>query len=173
MRGTCLSNCAKLRYARFIPARAGNMTYKKTHGRGPAVHPRACGEHTERVENHISVCGSSPRVRGTSSDRSYYPSLMRFIPARAGNIKASAVCVALTPVHPRACGEHETTVDPIVKKRGSSPRVRGTFYDFRGFSKGQRFIPARAGNIALNPYRVPMPTVHPRACGEHQSSTSW
>ena len=49
---------------------------------------------------------------------------------------------------------------------GSSPRVRGTVVGGREWHVTKRFIPARAGNGAIDPAEIASPTVHPRACGE-------
>ena len=45
--------------------------------------------------------------------------------------------------------------------------MRGTFIDSGAFTAYKRFIPALAGNICFNCGIIFMPTVHPRACGEH------
>ncbi len=51
---------------------------------------------------------------------------------------------------------------------GSSPRVRGTPHPIHERCIMMRFIPARAGNTPGMRVRITTPTVHPRACGEHQ-----
>src|SRR6266567_4567577 len=50
---------------RFIPARAGNMSWRSWTSNGTPVHPRACGEHLTAEEKRSDGSGSSPRVRGT------------------------------------------------------------------------------------------------------------
>ena len=50
---------------------------------------------------------------------------------------------------------------------GSSPRGRGTHGNQRRGVRGNRFIPARAGNTASGRRRRGAATVHPRAGGEH------
>ncbi len=70
-----------------------------------------------------------------------------FIPACAGNMQ---VCPQLWTTY-----------------RGSSPRVRGTwFFNFRNLLF-RRFIPASAGNIVLCAALLCNAAVHPRECGEH------
>ena len=54
------------------------------------------------------------------------------------------------PVHPRACGEHDSTHSPE--------------------HQDQRFIPAHAGNTKIEMALGVMASVHPRACGEHTAS---
>ena len=50
---------------------------------------------------------------------------------------------------------------------GSSPRVRGTCLAPRQCASGLRFIPACAGNIAVENLQALARAVHPRVCGEH------
>ena len=161
-----------------------------------AVHPRVCGEQILRtVSRNQSQFGSSPRVRGTDQTLALIWSLMRFIPACAGNTDRRAV-------HPRVCGEQSriacftqiyeygssprvrgtglvSICQPMSHCAGSSPRVRGTGF---GCSTEDRFIPACAGNSVTTVARannrfIPAcagnsgaasapDAVHPRVCGE-------
>ena len=79
----------------------------------------------------------------------------------------------LYSVHPRACGEHNSSPSFRSRPIGSSPRVRGTLSHGLPSDSGLRFIPARAGNTCLLrgvSHQVP---VHPRACGEHVVRRVW
>ena len=79
---------------------------------------------------------------------------IRFIPARAGNIKSlSTPCLTIT-VHPRACGEHRDGLDNVGMFGGSSPRVRGTSLLGIRDTGHRRFIPARAGNMYTRRWRT-------------------
>ena len=49
-------------------------------------------------------------------------------------------------VHPRVCGELHADADAGAAVDGSSPRVRGTHVRAVARVRGQRFIPACAGN---------------------------
>ena len=86
-------------------------------------------------------------MRGTHrlgiDDRGYE----RFIPAHAGNTRTSSSGLTLMTVHPRACGEHSSTVNALGLPSGSSPRMRGTRTLADSGAQGT--------------------SVHPRACGEH------
>ena len=70
--------------------------------------------------------GSSPRVRGTSAREYSLEEVQRFIPTSAGNIYKRQFGYESCSVHPHECGEHTGNVLLVVKKPGSSPRVRGT-----------------------------------------------
>ncbi len=70
-------------------------------------------------------------------------------------------------VHPRACGEHYGAHLLVDRRRGSSPRVRGTHRADAGDVAVSRFIPARAGNTSAKRAAITPSAVHPRACGEH------
>ena len=50
---------------------------------------------------------------------------------------------------------------------GSSPRVRGTSRLNMSTMPDRRFIPACAGNMDTSQHQQPLPSVHPRVCGEH------
>ena len=130
------------------------------------VHPRACGEQQLLVMASSIQLGSSPRVRGTVADRFWQQLAIRFIPARAGNRISITTALAITLVHPRACGEQEASRLGLDALGGSSPRVRGTVEPPSSDAVARRFIPARAGNRPLHHILQQPALVHPRACGE-------
>ena len=70
-------------------------------------------------------------------------------------------------VHPRVCGEHLSNITQQIKKRGSSPRVRGTPRTRTTYDACRRFIPACAGNTRNSSRSASCSSVHPRVCGEH------
>ena len=69
--------------------------------------------------------------------------------------------------HPRGCGEHARKKEENQIYFGSSPRVRGTPGRRSGAVDRRRVIPAGAGNTAANVMPSPLPSGHPRGCGEH------
>ena len=99
-------------------------------------------------------------------------SATRFIPALAGNIRLSSTGWCVSPVHPRARGEHEAPRIRLLNTTGSSPRSRGTFFAFESNAPIIRFIPALAGNMMLAGIRSVWLAVHPRARGEHNVTSS-
>ena len=71
-------------------------------------------------------------------------------------------------VHPRTRGEHEIEGQSTAYAAGSSPHPRGTPATVMRNAMRRRFIPAPAGNTALDDHQPPAATVHPRTRGEHQ-----
>ena len=111
---------------RFIPARAGNTLSRDDRADSTTVHPRAGGEHIPSASASAIVCGSSPRGRGTLQGRPSVLGHVRFIPARAGNTANRVAMPSISPVHPRAGGEHKLRALEQRGAAGSSPRGRGT-----------------------------------------------
>ena len=169
-RGTCLPFARSARFLRFIPARAGNMLCDRRARSVSPVHPRAGGEHRSRGSATVSPAGSSPRGRGTCGAGIDYGLVVRFIPARAGNMWPWAGIAPGQTVHPRAGGEHHCISDEESRYYGSSPRGRGTCIARAVLGGARRFIPARAGNIGSRARGARPSSVHPRAGGEHRSS---
>ena len=167
LRGTWYPPAHVKHFFRFIPAPAGNIRPCLGSSRSAAVHPRACGEHARRQSPHRRQLGSSPRLRGTSGRGRSGQRRPRFIPAPAGNMPCCCKVKSISPVHPRACGEHEWAKMLEGLGNGSSPRLRGTSLTPKGNQLCLRFIPAPAGNIQAGNSNVCSTPVHPRACGEH------
>ena len=153
---------------RFIPARAGNTFMRSGPVSGLAVHPRSRGEHGTTRPPKPSRSGSSPLARGTQVDPRGQGLGVRFIPARAGNTRASPVTARLRPVHPRSRGEHAVISPRAARISGSSPLARGTRGRAGGRGRSRRFIPARAGNTTDRRATATGTTVHPRSRGEHR-----
>ena len=69
------------------------------------------------------------------------------------------------------CGEHPDAPICSRKRRGSSPRVRGTPARRECGGAVLRFIPACAGNTRECQVRRFSTAVHPRVCGEHAGAS--
>ncbi len=95
-----------------------------------------------------------------------------FIPACAGNTHQPHINYMENSVHPRVCGEHDSSSQEKCPLFGSSPRVRGTLDGVFSLAIAGRFIPACAGNTALVPTTSASMPVHPRVCGEHKMRDS-
>ena len=84
-RGTRKVGPDELIRLRFIPAYAGNSAKSARLPARRPVHPRLRGELADSDALAISMSGSSPLTRGTPRTNTPAVSLVRFIPAYAGN----------------------------------------------------------------------------------------
>ena len=130
----------------IIPAHAGNTPSNFRCLDGSADHPRARGEHRDRIppkllnsdhprargEHEVvsgalaKITGSSPRTRGTPHPEARTQAPRRIIPAHAGNTPSPPLHCAREADHPRARGEHVCGGRAHRANFGSSPRTRGT-----------------------------------------------
>ncbi len=156
---------------RFIPAWAGNASRPRPRAADPAVHPRVGGERARALVQRLPVVGSSPRGRGTHNRPLREVALRRFIPAWAGNARATISTGGACPVHPRVGGERRSTRALNRSKPGSSPRGRGTHAPRPRRRHRRRFIPAWAGNAGRPSMRLLAVPVHPRVGGERPQET--
>ena len=70
------------------------------------------------------------------------------IPAYAGNTLVDGLMQEGVRDHPRVCGEHDESMNPISVEEGSSPRMRGTLLVCHDGSFQYGIIPAYAGNTS-------------------------
>ena len=145
----------------------GNTLAKQYHDETEAVHPHACGEHSNNTFRTKRVGGSSPRLWGTRETPLDERKDIRFIPTLVGNTTALFVERAKIAVHPHACGEHGRISRYKCLWRGSSPRLWGTQNLNRCYTVYKRFIPTLVGNTQAKGRGFIASTVHPHACGEH------
>ena len=92
----------------------------------------------------------------------------RIIPAHAGNTSETLTPPPPLTDHPRARGEHCSTLPATKKAVGSSPRTRGTLRSPSHSRFSGRIIPAHAGNTWRNEHPPAAGSDHPRARGEHR-----
>ena len=85
MRGTRANHLVWSEWSRIIPAHAGNSCARRKNRSHASDHPRACGELDGLRCDAVKAAGSSPRMRGTRPKNSVTASLIRIIPAHAGN----------------------------------------------------------------------------------------
>ena len=116
--------------------------------------------------SEMSLCGSSPRARGTPEHLDDKVEMSRFIPACAGNARRMPESLGMATVHPRVRGERTIAGTLGTIRDGSSPRARGTPHRLLDHSLRHRFIPACAGNARARSTRSIRATVHPRVRGE-------
>ncbi len=128
-------------------------------------HPRACGANGARQCVTLSICGSSPRMRGKLTKLLKDSGLERIIPAHAGQTDGGYARSVAAADHPRACGANAIADEWDTAAAGSSPRMRGKRWRTPDLGRRWRIIPAHAGQTgaAIIPTRTR--TDHPRACG--------
>ncbi len=152
---------------RFIPTHVGNTHGRKLFVEYEAVHPHACGEHSQPCRMNRWPTGSSPRMWGTLVDFGAQREARRFIPTHVGNTPTSRTPRPARTVHPHACGEHTAYRYAAADGDGSSPRMWGTPNSRIPRVGIVRFIPTHVGNTALPTSHCAPHAVHPHACGEH------
>ena len=157
--------------ARLIPAQAGTTTSLGLRRRAQRAHPRAGGDHATDGLNSGSSDGSSPRRRGPPQRWPGRKRPPRLIPAQAGTT-CWRVFLALTHgAHPRAGGDHMTSRRASLTDAGSSPRRRGPHPVQWDAHAASRLIPAQAGTTLSRSVRLPCASAHPRAGGDHMTSS--
>ncbi|SEP57022.1 hypothetical protein SAMN05421693_10162 [Ectothiorhodospira magna] len=166
LRGTLACSKDDSRHYRFIPAPAGNASFRRLASLSIAVHPRTCGERSIVIYDEAQKFGSSPHLRGTLLRLNQLHFISRFIPAPAGNAINSTSANRRATVHPRTCGERPYYSFHAAQGHGSSPHLRGTRAAQQAMMQMERFIPAPAGNAARSSSRMNASAVHPRTCGE-------
>ena len=110
-------------------------------------------------------------MRGTRLPRGRHGQDRGIIPALAGNTRLCASSGMARWDHPRACGEHTPAARSNRHTLGSSPRLRGTLGGTRRARPDMGIIPALAGNTRCCVRAWSSGWDHPRACGEHESTT--
>ena len=148
LRGTRSFSSSSSALFGIIPALAGNTYPSMWSSATRWDHPRACGEHLVCSLKLVFSLGSSPRLRGTLEPWSRKHTHQGIIPALAGNTLCAMSCMSWSGDHPRACGEHFSTVSPMSLTCGSSPRLRGTHPRLQGHGRHPGIIPALAGNTS-------------------------
>ena len=154
---------------RIIPAHAG-----QTRGHRRCVvmmtdHPRACGANWKRPWRNYPKPGSSPRMRGKLLFCHCVSSLLRIIPAHAGQTRTIPAPPRQKADHPRACGANCANESALSAVVGSSPRMRGKRLRLKHVVGLVRIIPAHAGQTIRQTGLLANGADHPRACGANCS----
>ena len=129
------------------------------------VYPRVCGGTTGLDGPAISNSGLSPRVRGNRGMAKERFTMMRSIPACAGEPSGATTAAACTRVYPRVCGGTPGASRRTPSSAGLSPRVRGNRSYRPRLRRWRWSIPACAGEP---PSQLALPkavSVYPRVCG--------
>ena len=151
----------------IIPAHAGLTRPKAVSTVLLWDHPRACGAHRQKQLRGILLQGSSPRMRGSLTDRRRNDISAGIIPAHAGLTSRITADINAPRDHPRACGAHRSENGWKRVRWGSSPRMRGSLSSGTVNVRVDGIIPAHAGlTYAIKKWN-PEAKDHPRACGAH------
>ena len=165
VRGNRQPGGQRFRFARSIPACAGEPPARRRARRRRGVYPRVCGgTHYDQVYVPVKE-GLSPRVRGNRIRKHRRMVVRGSIPACAGEPRVSAPRRRLCGVYPRVCGGTSQPAGSARSVRGLSPRVRGNHPRAGRHRQRERSIPACAGEPAGAGARTPGRVVYPRVCG--------
>ena len=171
MRGKLEEGSTDIHAARIIPAHAGQTVVLSRAVSGSSDHPRACGANSGLTYPIPSVAGSSPRMRGKPPQIKAEFSMIRIIPAHAGQTPLPDPARQVRTDHPRACGANSVRLSKRRHATGSSPRMRGkrTMEFWTPFAG--RIIPAHAGQTSVFSLSFLLVPDHPRACGANKDLT--
>ena len=152
--------------SRFIPAGAGNSKIQSIADAAGTVYPRWRGELRQLSDRSATNFGLSPLARGTPDAIAGSCIPPRFIPAGAGNSARLKGKNFWGSVYPRWRGELSSSARIMPAAGGLSPLARGTQSPAAALYRGDRFIPAGAGNSPESPVLRYALTVYPRWRGE-------
>ena len=149
-----------------IPAWAGKPRQQQLTLELERVHPRVGGEAAEPGGEAHAVQGPSPRGRGSLGGRDAGDRRERSIPAWAGKPCRASWSRGHERVHPRVGGEAIRSGKSVSRRRGPSPRGRGS-REWRGEEpRRPGSIPAWAGKPSTWFGGHRCCGVHPRVGGE-------
>ena len=171
MRGALPGPVLGALHIRIIPAYAGSTAIPPRASGTQRDHPRVCGEHSCTLHWRNPSWGSSPRMRGALAQAFDAVADMRIIPAYAGSTYGVWARHGGCEDHPRVCGEHTYVGACRMLVEGSSPRMRGALPLITRLNLLRGIIPAYAGSTSSQSWWIPLPTDHPRVCGEHTGLT--
>ncbi len=137
-------------HVRIIPAHAGQTYTCRWHPPARTDHPRACGANNASSMVTLSICGSSPRMRGKHMDDGRHHRRRRIIPAHAGQTRPPTHGPVIRADHPRACGANQPLTVAVINTTGSSPRMRGKRDRHDREGRCGRIIPAHAGQTSVS-----------------------
>ena len=160
------------RTRRIIPAHAGQTWVWIRFFQTTTDHPRACGANEQDTDSDPDRIGSSPRMRGKRRRQDAHASLLRIIPAHAGQTSLLMMLMLPPPDHPRACGANVTVDGGGQPVAGSSPRMRGKLTANAVIRLTMRIIPAHAGQTWRADASTTACPDHPRACGANMTGTA-
>ncbi len=150
---------------RSIPANAGEPGVVRGQHRGFGVHPRERGGAVDPDSPTQPVPGPSPRTRGSPESARWATGSGRSIPANAGEPRDRRCLRRQRPVHPRERGGARHASDSMTRRRGPSPRTRGSRMTPAFWAIRTGSIPANAGEPTAERQSLSPAAVHPRERG--------
>ena len=150
---------------RSIPASAGEPAGGEHNEHPATVYPRECGGTAVEPFVKVNYGGLSPRVRGNHPSISCPYSLLRSIPASAGEPWLLVSSRFGDRVYPRECGGTRNHRPNAARTSGLSPRVRGNLRMPLPLDCMAGSIPASAGEPTDREPQGKAEAVYPRECG--------
>ena len=129
------------------------------------AYPRVCGGTGTAGLPVAAILGLSPRVRGNLNTPGIAATMMRPIPACAGEPTALSSRGRSRRAYPRVCGGTCGREATLVAAEGLSPRVRGNHSIAIVVSGSSGPIPACAGEPPTPSPSSRRPWAYPRVCG--------
>ncbi len=154
----------------IIPACAGSTTGVAASAKVTRDHPHMCGS-TAGLRRCLAGYGIIPACAGSTTVGKTKLLFIWDHPRMCGSTSWETLRRSSIRDHPRMCGEHQTDFTCSVRRRGSSPHVRGAPRRSRPARAVVGIIPACAGSTGHSRFRVLLIRDHPRMCGEHRSLT--
>ena len=148
-----------------IPAWAGETTARSKSPEENGVYPRVGGGNSSNAVGSGKGTGLSPRGRGKPTPRAMQVSLVRSIPAWAGETPPYPRHRRHPRVYPRVGGGNPGTDIRLFHRRGLSPRGRGKPFPPPRVPAASRSIPAWAGETRLVSLCLELGEVYPRVGG--------
>ena len=165
LRGNLLADEIKIQSPGVIPAPAGEPRTRDTGTPLREGHPRTCGGTSNLVELTEDARGSSPHLRGNRGTVSMETTILRVIPAPAGEPGGESASARCHGGHPRTCGGTQVKGLERTSTTGSSPHLRGNHPSREPGIRPARVIPAPAGEPTTENQKSLTCPGHPRTCG--------
>ena len=153
------------RDTRSIPAYAGEPSHDGGGSARHLVYPRVCGGTSATDPAPALRTGLSPRMRGNPLPAGRWATVVRSIPAYAGEPTGWPRRLRQLEVYPRVCGGTLHQPVRVPYPCGLSPRMRGNPASGHPDRSAGRSIPAYAGEPLIQLPVAADKGVYPRVCG--------
>ena len=154
-----------------IPAPTGEPSWRGSRRRRTSGHPRTYGGTLRSTKLPVSLCGTSPHLRGNRFNRGRRTRARGDIPAPTGEPCAVRNCPSLSAGHPRTYGGTSLGPNDVCPSQGTSPHLRGNRQVEQDDLGTYRDIPAPTGEPPRRSSAAPRRGGHPRTYGGTQFSS--